>query len=439
MKKTRNTLLGAVLVALCCTVGQATAMTFTPLEDLPGGSFFSRAFGVSADGSVVVGQSNSSSGLFEPFRWTSNGGMVGLGDLPGGSFSDDDNEPIVSANGSVVVGQSNSSSGFEAFRWTNEGGMVGLGDLPGGTFASSAWGVSADGSVVVGASNSASGDEAFRWTSGGGMVGLGYLPGGSSFSSSEDVSADGSVIVGASNSASGLEAFRWTSDGGMVGLGDLPGGSFASVADGVSADGLVVVGFGNLDETASEAFRWTSEGGMIGLGDLPGGLFSSFAHEANADGSVVVGEGNTASGSEAFRWTSESGMQNLRELLIAGGATGLTGWNLTHARAVSADGRVIVGYGTNPRGQTEGWIAHLDLGRRWPGTSTKTVSSMPRTTSFGARDWERRTRRTTLTRGVHTSVLQLPLEPAAVTTGTRWAPPPSRCRSPHLSHLACYS
>ena len=55
-------------------------------------------------------------------------------------------------------------------------------------------------------------------------------------------------------------------------------------------------------------------------------------------------------------------MQNLRELLIAGGATGLTGWTLTQASGISADGRTIVGFGRNPRGQTEAWIAHLDLG-----------------------------------------------------------------------------
>ncbi|MCH7603849.1 MAG: HAF repeat/PEP-CTERM domain-containing protein, partial [Planctomycetes bacterium] len=99
----------------------------------------------------------------------------GLGDLPGGSF--ESLAFAVSADGSVVVGDSISASGFEAFRWTSGGGMISLGDLPGGFFDSSASGVSADGSVVVGHSASASGNEAFRWTSGGGMVGLGDLPG----------------------------------------------------------------------------------------------------------------------------------------------------------------------------------------------------------------------------------------------------------------------
>ena len=50
--------------------------------------------------------------------------------------------------------------------------MVGLGDLPGGSFDSCAYGVSGDGSLVVGNGSSASGGEAFRWTADGGMVDL---------------------------------------------------------------------------------------------------------------------------------------------------------------------------------------------------------------------------------------------------------------------------
>src|SRR3972149_3043660 len=84
MKNTRNTLLAAVLLALCCRAGHAAA-TFTRLGALPGGFVASGGRGVSADGSVVMGYGNSASGE-EAFRWTSGGGMVGLGDLPGGVF-----------------------------------------------------------------------------------------------------------------------------------------------------------------------------------------------------------------------------------------------------------------------------------------------------------------------------------------------------------------
>src|SRR5262245_56570228 len=91
------------------------AATLQSLGDLPGGGFYSRANAVSADGSVVVGNSDSGKGQFgEAFRWTAAGGMVGLGDLPGGDFYSD--ATGVSADGSVVVGTTYSSSGLEPFR-----------------------------------------------------------------------------------------------------------------------------------------------------------------------------------------------------------------------------------------------------------------------------------------------------------------------------------
>src|SRR5262245_41956875 len=203
-----------------------------------------------------------------------------LGDLPGGSFY---SYPLgVSGDGSVVVGQSETAFGYEPFRWTAGGGMVGVGDLPGGGSFGAAAAVSADGAVVVGVSVSGLGDVAFRWTAGGGMVGLvvGFASG---------VSADGSVVVGGAGSV-GHGGFRWTTGGGKVGLFVT---EYEDVASAVSADGSVVVGHTFVevgDYTPSVAFRWTYEGGGVLLGDLPGGGFYSFANGISADGSVVVGQ-----------------------------------------------------------------------------------------------------------------------------------------------------
>ena len=99
------------------------------MGDITGGGFQSRAFGVSSDGSVVVGRGTSASGT-EASLWTSGSGMVGLGDLAGGSFFS--RAHGVSNDGSVVVGIATSASGNEAFRWTSGSGMVSLGDLAGG-------------------------------------------------------------------------------------------------------------------------------------------------------------------------------------------------------------------------------------------------------------------------------------------------------------------
>ncbi|MEN6426053.1 MAG: PEP-CTERM sorting domain-containing protein, partial [Phycisphaerales bacterium] len=165
------------------------------------------------------------------------------------------------ADGSVVVGRGFSALGSEAFRWTAAGGMVGLGDLAGGSFESYAHAVSADGSVVVGRGFSASGSEAFRWTASGGMVGLGDLAGGSFYSQAAAVSANGSVVVGRSFSASGDEAFIWNNVDGMLSLAsvltgygaDLTGWSLLYAA-GISADGLTIVGYGMNPDRYGEAW-----------------------------------------------------------------------------------------------------------------------------------------------------------------------------------------
>jgi probable HAF family extracellular repeat protein len=334
---------------------------FQPLGDLPGGDVLSVATGVSVDGAVIVGQSGSDGSGYEAFRWTETGGMVGLGDLFGSPMMVDSSGNDVSADGSVVVGQALSAVTLtgQAYRWTQATGMVGLGDLPGGSELSSAYAVSADGLVIVGYGNSASGEEAFRWTESEGMVALGDLPGGDFRSGASGVSDDGSVVVGSSEIDETLlehffEAFRWTESEGMVGLGDLPGGSFHSKASAVSADGSVVVGFGT-SASGQEAFRWTEEEGMVGLGDFPGGVFRSAAGSVSADGSIVLGYGYSDSGLQTFIWDHVRGMRNLSDILVNHLGLDLTGWTGIHVGGLSTDGRVIIGDGTNPSGDTEAW------------------------------------------------------------------------------------
>jgi hypothetical protein len=97
---------------------------------------------------------------------------------------------------------------------------------------------------------------------------------------------------------------------------------------------------------------------MVGLGDLPGGHFNSIANATSGDGSLVVGMSVTDVGPEAFIWDADHGMRKLSEILTAAGVD-LSGWQLLSAQDTTPDGRTIVGWGHNPDGDSEGWIARL--------------------------------------------------------------------------------
>ncbi|MBM4030191.1 MAG: PEP-CTERM sorting domain-containing protein [Planctomycetes bacterium] len=53
-------------------------------------------------------------------------------------------------------------------------------------------------------------------------------------------------------------------------------------------------------------------------------------------------------------------MRRLADVLAGDYGLTLTGWTLEEAWGVSADGLVFAGWGTNPSGQTEAWIARVE-------------------------------------------------------------------------------
>jgi len=365
--KRRSALALAIAVVLLGPVSASFSTTgsFQGLGDLADGSVWSIAYDISADGSTVVGDSYSASGR-EAFRWTQGSGLYGLGLIPvENAYS---SASSVSGDGGYVTGDIRTQNyAGEAFLWSEPNGFLFLGALvePLDSHWSEATGVSDDGSIVVGTSltdDPTPAQVAFRWTAIDGMQALGDLPGGDYRSSANGVSSDGTVVVGHSRSAFGGEAFRWSESGGMEPLGDLPGGAFASYAYAASADGSVVVGTSHSEHSWREAFRWTQAEGMKGLGDLPGGEFYSIANAVSGDGSVVVGLSESSlSGNyedDAFVWDEYYGMRSIREVLRREGID-MTGWTLYGATGISEDGLKVVGYGENPDGNGEAWIATL--------------------------------------------------------------------------------
>jgi uncharacterized membrane protein len=213
----------------------------TDLQDTPG-VFAHEIRKLSGDGSTVVGSKIVRIGFFNtlqaPVRYK-NGKVELLGYNPqdytksysGKAFA-------VSFDGSVVVGQARS----QGFMWNEKDRKIKLlGHLhptlnrPGLSQLSKANDVSGDGSVIVGDTFSEksenktylpySGTEAFRYESGK-MIGLGGTPdpkkGGKISSSAIKITRDGSVIVG-KDSISGLVLWKKSSNYQMKALGRLPG------------------------------------------------------------------------------------------------------------------------------------------------------------------------------------------------------------------------
>ncbi len=398
--------LGLLLAwGLVATAGSTWAQSsFEGLGHLGGSS--SRATAISADGATVVGASDNGT-QEEAFRWTAATGMLGLGGLDDGPSAAN----AVSADGAVVVGRAQRGGEDEAFLWTEAGGMLGLGLLDEGR--SEAFGVSADGSVVVGESGRQAircgfllgiscdplvpgTERAFRWTAAGGMVDLGITDPGVDDSdlgsSARAVTPDGSQAVG--------ETFRYSffcfgiGGGGCAPLrmpmvasrwvGSNPGQIIdpnLATAFAVSSDGSITAGGGDTTPNTGAhrpAFH-SAQGGVVILGSEND--FGRLARAVSADGRVVVGDhGLTVDGVTVPIKTL---LAQLFELDLTGWTLfELSGNDIKSAYGMSADGLTIVGSGRNPFNQVEAWIARLD---RLPTTAELATLPvfLPRTTRDG--------------------------------------------------------
>src|ERR1043165_2453346 len=120
----KNAVLSATAIVAICGCVASAQVGITAIGAPSGGT--SIAYGVSGDGQVVVGYNATIVSVGPPvvfqneaIRWTSGGGRVGLGDLAGGSF--ESRAFGANADGTVIVGFSNSGRGGGAFRWTGAG------------------------------------------------------------------------------------------------------------------------------------------------------------------------------------------------------------------------------------------------------------------------------------------------------------------------------
>ena len=175
----------------------------------PGNQDQTQALGLTGTGQapIAVGTalkgSDANGATFHAFRWTPTGGLQDLG-LTTGS------ESIavgISADGSVIVGEARDASGFwRAFRWTASTGMQDIGTLGGPE--SAAYAANHDGSLIVGTSLSSGlsdSNDAFIWTAKTGIQslrtvlqaqGVHSADGWVQVTTAAGISANGTVITG---------------------------------------------------------------------------------------------------------------------------------------------------------------------------------------------------------------------------------------------------
>lgn len=254
--------------------------------------------GISRDGRVVVGYSTNGGGVRRATVWRA-GAFTSLGVVDGDDTAQSEANGV-SADGSVVVGRSDSSIGSQAFRWSAEGGLVGLGDFStgdDGLSSSTATAVSPDGQTVVGQARL--GDAAkrgFVWTVGGGLREIGAV-----------VSPDSTTVEVNPTvfDPAGIRVYGYSDDvawqwqvGGVT--SPLETGRFMPMASG----GGAVFGV----STEAPAAMWTQDGGLRNLADviddlalsnLLGDYRVSGVGGCSADGSRVLVLATKSDGSQA--------------------------------------------------------------------------------------------------------------------------------------------
>ncbi len=264
--------------------------------DLGLGDTFNSSIGISADGNTIVTGRTGSDGNSNPAMWQQATGWVDLGHPAEGCVLDGSWGDAwgVNADGSIVVGLAWYCPGAEGFQWTKQNGIVGLGHP---TNASSrATTISNDGSTIVGFyEDPVQGfRRPVRWISGSTDIFLGDIPG-----EAIGVSTDGSQIVGqAADSTGNGRAFYYTDSGGLVDLGVLSrNNTDQSVAVGVSDNGIVIGASINSFTWSSKPFVWSAKMGLHGVqaalvshgAVIPSGVTLTNVLAISADGTTIVG------------------------------------------------------------------------------------------------------------------------------------------------------
>lgn len=339
-----------------------------------------------------------------------SGLLDGLGDLAGGDVAS--HATAVSSDGKVIAGWSASATGEQALRWTDTDGLIGLGGPQGRAQA-----VSPDGTLIAGSvahvQHEVARSAAF-WRGTGPYelaAPMAGVPGGPPlflFVAADVILDDGTMFgtciqyraygqplgcrwrAPAQIDLMGLSYVYAADDAGHYAGSLLPDrhapyyaqaifdGRGLGYADGFVCgplagcvaearafsltDGATVVGTAQLPASGTPAtgtpplyptaFVYTESEGSVRLADLPGGEENSGAYAVVRGGALIGGFGSDERGKQAVLWLDRAPVA-LEDMLADTGRPIPDGWTLEEVRALSADGRVVVGTGINPEGHDE--------------------------------------------------------------------------------------
>ena len=311
------------------------------LVDLGSPGNYSAAYGINNSGQVV-GTFMDSNYYDQPFLY-SNGIMAGIGNLGGDSGT----AAGISDNGQIVGYSLNTDdNAWHAFKYSN-GTMQDLGSLLGNDMYSSSYGYCINNNGQIGGySDSISYNQHAFLYNGGVMQDVNPFSAG--YSQSYSINTAGEMVGIYLMDNGRFHSFLYANNT-MTDIGTLSGGQ-SCYAYGINNSGQIV-GYADTNDNPNigHAFIYSASSGMQDIGSLGGN--QCLAYGINNNGQVV-GSANP-SGSYNFHAFSYSGgtMQDLNGLLFSSDST----WTLVRANAVNDSGQ-IVGYGTDPDGDTHAFL-----------------------------------------------------------------------------------
>ena len=215
----------------------------------------------------------------------------------------------MSGDGTTIVGLGwHSGCAARAFRYDPVGGLKDLGTLvPGSPTRANA--CNGNGSVIVGWQDSQSGArQGAIWRNG--VEKLVTTATGGALGEAGAVSADGVWAVGLGSGANGNRAWRFSESTGVLNMPASPIGGFTGYATDVSDDGARVLMFYRTPfppATGGEGYMWI-DGELRSLDDMaaeagvavPSGVRLALPLAMSGDGYTIVGAARTPSGPRAF-------------------------------------------------------------------------------------------------------------------------------------------